>query len=454
MSIRPATQAAGQGKAERLTWSRRKTQVLLAAMLSLSYNFLPEGCQLSQRYFSFARQLLTNMVFSQTSVELVLAASILACQAYGCGNSNAAWIVNGISATAGNVLGFHVGADYEKWHSSGHISQSAMKIRVQSYWASVVIDRVLATCLGRHCLIHPTDFNMPLIQLKLPKSVRTTPEYGTLSYERNVVATFQHSVEFWKLSDQALYDFGYGLSKLSPDNANATAVFERVSEAVSKHRIQIQDWYTQLPQEIMLSRSHPVPHLILLEMAYHNCQILIHRPFILTCPCGSVNNRVEDPFLATISPICKEHALQIVELARVYQSHYSLQYSAFVLIHYLLNACKILAISCQPQIADKNDEPNTLSEALQTSIAALQEIAHTWSQAEKALHIVHHLTNNCDFRRRGCKSGEQPTGPNSKPISPFPSLDAVSGFGSSARFADWFNPDFDFGLLSFSDDFS
>ncbi|KAL2826181.1 hypothetical protein BJY01DRAFT_150357 [Aspergillus pseudoustus] len=433
-----------------------KKQVLLAAMLSLTYKFVVDECLFSHRYFLFAKQLLTSMVFSNTTVELVLAACILACQAYGCGNTNAAWIFNGISTTAGNILGLHVGADYEKWYSAGHISQAAMEIRVQAYWASVVIDRVLATCMGRHCLIHPTDFNTPPIRLKLPNSISTTPEYGTLNYERNIVATFQHSVEFWKLSDKALseiYDFRHGLSKLNPGAASSSLVLGRVREAVTKYRREVHGWHDQLPQEIKLSRSHPVPHLLLLDMAYHNCMILIHRPFILACPCAHPSAVTEPSFSATASSKCKTHAVELMELSRIYQTHYSLRYSAFVLIHYLLNASTVLAVNCRIYEPYATDEYATLSQALQTCMAALQEISHTWAQASKALQIIHHLMNNCDLRCRRCKNAAQQDKPNLPHIPSPVAADETVASGSSSPLTAWFNTDFNLVLPPFCDDF-
>lgn len=75
----------------------------------------------------------------------------------------------------------------------------------------LIIFRVLACCLGRHCLIHPDDFNTPLIQVRLPMalgSLRNSKHpvliEGSSTHGDSVSSTFHYAVELWGLSDRAL----------------------------------------------------------------------------------------------------------------------------------------------------------------------------------------------------------------------------------------------------------
>lgn len=54
----------------------------------------------SNIYFGSAREMLLHAAFNEPSIEVVQAASILACREYGCGNENAAWTLNGMPSTA------------------------------------------------------------------------------------------------------------------------------------------------------------------------------------------------------------------------------------------------------------------------------------------------------------------------------------------------------------------
>ncbi|KAL4910553.1 hypothetical protein BDW74DRAFT_141383 [Aspergillus multicolor] len=215
---------------------------------------------------------------------------------------------------------------------------------------------------------------------------------------------------------------------------------------------------------------HGMGHIDQFRMAYHNCQILIHRPFILTCQCAHSNSD-SGSFSATASQICKSHALEIMHLVRIYHAHYSLRYSAFVLIHYLLNACTVLVVNAriyEPYTSAEHDhrhEHATLSEALQSCVAALREISHAWAQASKALQIVHHLMHNCDCRCRRCKRLAQHDGAGAGldqtpgPAAPAAPADPHQAGGQSTSTwssppTAWVNTDFNLVLPPFCEDIS
>ena len=187
-------------------------------------------------------------------------------------------------------------------------------------------------------------------------------------------------------------------------------------------------------------------------MAYHNCLILMHRPFILTCGCTKSHESTETSFSNSASSACKIHALEIMKLSRIYQSHYSLRYSAFVIIHYLLNACTVLVVNCRSYDPCTTDHPDDPQVGLQTCINALQEISLTWQEATKALKFVHELMNNCDFRCRSCSQKARHNETELAGISLPVSLSPTTGVNDSQQLP-FFATDLSMLFPSFCDDF-
>ena len=114
----------------------------------------------------------------------------------------------GIATTVSGSIGLHAGRDYEKWISSGHLSRSGVEARVIAYWALVLVDRMLGSCSGRNCLLHPTDFSTPEIKLRV-LAVSTNQRMGTLvegssTYANSVLNTFRYVVDLWRLTDKTL----------------------------------------------------------------------------------------------------------------------------------------------------------------------------------------------------------------------------------------------------------
>lgn len=73
------------------------TQLLLLSIISLTSRFSRDSSEVSSdAYFHSAKEMLLQAAFSKPSIEVVQAASILACREYGCGHENAAWTLSGI----------------------------------------------------------------------------------------------------------------------------------------------------------------------------------------------------------------------------------------------------------------------------------------------------------------------------------------------------------------------
>jgi hypothetical protein len=108
----------------------------------------------------------------------------------------------------GGSLGLHAGRDYDKWIASGHLSPSRVEARVITYWALILVDRMLGSCLGRNCLLHPTDFSTPEIKLRIlavsTDKQNTTLVEGSSYYTNSVLNTFRYAVDLWKLTDKTL----------------------------------------------------------------------------------------------------------------------------------------------------------------------------------------------------------------------------------------------------------
>jgi len=70
------------------------------------------------------------------------------------------------------------------------------------------VDRMLGSCLGRNCLLHPTDFSTAEIKLRVlavsTNKGETTLVEGSPTYTDSVLNAFRCSVDLWKLTDETL----------------------------------------------------------------------------------------------------------------------------------------------------------------------------------------------------------------------------------------------------------
>jgi hypothetical protein len=150
-----------------------KRHLVLNAILSLTSKMyrsavlpLQERTRESEAAFEAAAARLYALSLRNPCVEVVRAACILACREYGCGHENSAWSLSGIAGTVGNSIVLHAARQYDSWIASGKLSPVSAEARVIAYWATVLIDRMLASCLGRNCVIHAIDYDTPEIRIQ------------------------------------------------------------------------------------------------------------------------------------------------------------------------------------------------------------------------------------------------------------------------------------------------
>lgn len=206
-------------------------RVVLWSILSLTYNMHGIGrldyedrVDRSDSAHAEATQLVMELALRNPSVEVVQSACLLACREYSCGHENSAWVFHGmylklhfegvslirtgIATTVGGSIGLHAGRDYSRWIASGHLSPRSVENRVIAYWALVLVDRMLGSCLGRNCLLHPTDFSTAEIKLRVlavsTNKGETTLVEGSPTYTDSVLNAFRCSVDLWKLTDETL----------------------------------------------------------------------------------------------------------------------------------------------------------------------------------------------------------------------------------------------------------
>ncbi|KAF4634855.1 hypothetical protein G7Y89_g3239 [Cudoniella acicularis] len=402
--------------------------LLVLAILSLTYMMHP-GSKTSTRkvqalsdYFSAeAKKLAYDMALRNPCVQVVQATCILSCREYSHGNDNGAWILHGLTVTVGNSIGLHAGGDYSRWIATGYLSQSAADTRILAYWSSVLVDRFLALCLGRHSLLHASNFSTPEISTRLPTDRvnhisrwNSTLIIGSDAYEDSVRGAFRSEIDLIKLSHEALtdiYQWRHDFSNLADGSKNAPATLKHLYTLVDHHRSKVLEWREQLPLAMCIEKSGPLPHLLLLHMASHNILILIHKPFLalleLQMEASEDFFRLSSALVERSSTICSNSAAEVVRLCHLLNEHYTLQYAVFMVAYFLANACIVRLNS----IRSFEDDSHLLQdETLEHGVDLLREMAETWPVARRALHSVQRLASDLkDRRNRNSSPREIPT---------------------------------------------
>ncbi|PVH71352.1 hypothetical protein DL98DRAFT_106605 [Cadophora sp. DSE1049] len=166
---------------------------------------------------------------------------------------------------------------------------------------------------------------------------------------------------------------------------------------VTKHAVQalaekaverLRNWHNGLPPELQVELGNEggeyVPHVLLLQMQYHQFMIYIHRPFISKYrsqpypPVGPSYNHARTT--------CMESAVAISQLLTRYRSAYTLRLINVQAVSIVFSAALILVFATVSEIrGDTNVDLNT---HLSTCCRGLAELGKTFQNATRALEVL------------------------------------------------------------------
>ncbi|KAH7317439.1 hypothetical protein BKA65DRAFT_515922 [Rhexocercosporidium sp. MPI-PUGE-AT-0058] len=166
---------------------------------------------------------------------------------------------------------------------------------------------------------------------------------------------------------------------------------------VTKHALQalaektverLRNWHNGLPPELQVELGNGggdyVPHVLLLQMQYHQFMIFIHRPFISKYrsqpypPVGPGYNHARTT--------CIESAVAISKLLTKYKSAYTLRFINIQAVSIVFSAALILVFATVSEI--RGDANVDLNIHLSTCCKGLAELGKTFQNATRALEVL------------------------------------------------------------------
>ena len=169
-----------------------------------------------------------------------------------------------------------------------------------------------------------------------------------------------------------------------PDVLSDTQAFVRTADR------DFASWYTSLPANmtIDLSKHFQVQGVLELHLIYHECIILLHRPFITPVESASAQGIKSDKQTAELSlSKCVASANEICAIMVHYRDRYGLKRLHHQMVHAAMTAALIHAYQLCTA-ANGSDENKKAQASFLTCIQALGEMGQTFKSASRALEVV------------------------------------------------------------------
>ncbi|PSN68600.1 hypothetical protein BS50DRAFT_461464, partial [Corynespora cassiicola Philippines] len=247
------------------------------------------------------------------------------------------------------------------------LTPSEVEVRKVTFWGCFTVDAVWSICIGRIS-------QLPRAAITLDKPILDEPTPGLQpeAYHGGIPAP-----PGTVTSRMFLQSFST-LSELINDN---NYMFFAPRERFTSRRLldcysKYLNWYKGLPRELRLEGvTTPQPHIIVLHMLYNTVIVHLFRPMLKVDLIHS-NVRPRD--------ICIESANNVIDLLRLYRSHYSMRACHLVLTHILLSVTIVhLLFSTDQTIYRQN---------LVEGLTGLQDLSICHHFGGRSFKIVHALS--------------------------------------------------------------
>ncbi|CAE6414531.1 unnamed protein product [Rhizoctonia solani] len=299
------------------------------------------------------------------------------------GERGLAYLYFGMSCRMVRALGLCI--DSRPWVESKRITPEELVARDWQFWSTFCQDKIMSLDYGR-------DYDIPLphLNVNLPEIVEhfdqrlwpgdrlqspTEPEKPQPNRATRVFFETCKLMLFAVRIMDAVYSQGR-------QNWRVTQ-----KDSVSEIHLQLDMWYNNLPENFTISaRSaiRPLPHIIVLNIAYWWLLLLLHRPFYARTSRSASNTSAETPasFTDLSVKICDRATVKIVQLVMLFDKYHGMRYfplsmlqAVFITGATLLVQSATLSESAVKKRAEAHD-------GTRKCIYALQAAAQTWDAAQ------------------------------------------------------------------------
>ncbi|THH02019.1 hypothetical protein EW026_g775 [Hermanssonia centrifuga] len=381
--------------------------LLLLSMFSVAARYSSTGApppepgsmwSAGDSYMDDAKAILDSS-YSQSRPSTCQALLLLGYREVGIGAMAQAWLYIGMAVRMAQDLGLHKSAD--KWSNTGRTLFTPVELqeRRRIWYGCVILDKYVATYIGRPVAISETDFDTELPSVDESDELEGWVPHPTpvflddasekhppivVSVPGHIISCFDESAKLsiiLSMIMQAIYP-------IRPHSFRQTE-FARVEQLLDK-------WFIELPEPLRFDPSSPKyltqpPHILTLHMQYWCTVILLHRPFIRhlsnasskgLSPKSRENERRANS--RKHYDLCVQAANHITAIVLVYMEHCCPRRAAPFLSYYVFTA----AIMHVSTLTTYPDDPQA-SSGLQKCMDMLERMHRVWPSAWRANELLH-----------------------------------------------------------------
>ncbi|KDN47830.1 hypothetical protein RSAG8_03250, partial [Rhizoctonia solani AG-8 WAC10335] len=234
---------------------------------------------------------------------------------------------SGMSCRMVRALGLCI--DSRPWVESGRITPEELVARDWQFWSTFCQDKTMSLDYGR-------DYDMPLphLNVNLPEVVehldqqlwpgdRLQPLAETEKSQPNRATRVFFETCKLMIFGVRIMDAVYSQGR---QNWRVTQ-----KDSVSDIHLQLDIWYNNLPENFTISArstTKPLPHIIVLNIAYWWLLLLLHRPFYARTVRSASNASTDIPssFTDLSVKICDRATVKIVQYVMLFDKYYGMKY--------------------------------------------------------------------------------------------------------------------------------
>ncbi|EUC57600.1 fungal specific transcription factor domain protein, partial [Rhizoctonia solani AG-3 Rhs1AP] len=284
--------------------------------------------------------------------------------------------------------------DSRPWVESKRITPEELVARDWQFWSTFCQDKIMSLDYGR-------DYDIPLphLNVNLPEVVEhldqqlwpgdrlqplAEPEKPQPNRATQVFFETCKLVLFGVRIMDAVYSQGR-------QNWRVTQ-----KDSVSEIHLQLDTWYNNLPENFTISArstTKPLPHIIVLNIAYWWLLLLLHRPFYARTVRSASNASTEIPssFTDLSVKICDRATVKIVQYVMLFDKYYGMRYFPLGMLQVIFMAGTTLLVQSATLSESAVKKRTDAYEGTRKCIYALQAAAQTWDCAQTSANHLQAL---------------------------------------------------------------
>ncbi|KAK0457686.1 fungal-specific transcription factor domain-containing protein [Desarmillaria tabescens] len=369
------------------------------AILSLAANYSDRtclgSCDKGAVFASEAKRAIDSEAESPM-LSTVVGLMLLGSYHSGTARHGLGYMYAGMGLRMSQTLG--LGIDCSKWIQKRLITESFKDDRDHTYYMCYIQDKLWGFYVGRSPTLKMSEIETPFPSVNKERDaalwmpVQLTSQSYLISEEDSEEDPDTMELQDIRIPSWASTNFLWTCKLAYIAERVADVVYHlrakissaRTQNLVSDLDIQLEKWYADLPEGLVLSSKNPSPpHVIMLHAMYYFVVILLHRPFYLR---GSSHG---NEFAVSR---CSKASSRIVQLLDLYRECPGLRYAPITLTQITFTAGTSHLLGAVTQGNGRTEKQTAASlEGAKTCLRALQEMGHSWQCATQSGEILSRL---------------------------------------------------------------